>query len=48
MQKTYSIEKPYSKEQIDRLRENFEILKKARYSKDVEEYTRKVLTRIKK
>ena len=44
---TRVVEKPYSKGQITEIRELFSVLEKARYSKSVEAYAKKLMTRLK-
>ncbi len=46
-QKTSQVEKPYTQRQIENLRSAFDELEKAKHSKSVEAYTKKVLARLK-
>ncbi|MBI4045166.1 MAG: hypothetical protein HY392_05635 [Candidatus Diapherotrites archaeon] len=41
------IEKPYSKEQLKKIRNHFKELEKARHSQSVQEYVKKVNARLK-
>ena len=46
-QKTCTVEKPYSREQIREIKRLFSILEKAKYSDSVNAYTKKLMASLK-